>query len=448
VSTDLTTEAEASRSSRIDIITSVAVVALAALLAYGRLPADIRNVVWAEDGRVFLGDRLRAGVLQSTFAAYEGYLHVIPRLLTDLAVWLFPLEKFAVASTALSCAVTGLVAGLVYVCSRDLIARRFFRVMLALITVLAPTLSNEVLGNFANLHWLLLWLSPWLFLAVPRTWAGAAGLGIVGLACGLTEIQMLLFAPLALVNSRNRRSLIVAAATMAGVLAQILCTVVNPRTPNLQVKPGLLDIVVGYGELPVLGAFDADSSRLGDALAAGGWAATALVTMLVLGILSFALLPSIRGRGDTRILPLALVGGSFIAWAAAIWLNPRTWWQYADLDAEQLQQLTATRYVVAPSMLLLAALVFAAARCFDATGRGRVAAGVALGILAMAAASNYYVNDVARSDGPPWAQSVTEARESCDDGRAAVEVRTMPVGWSLSVPCDHLRVDQNQRETR
>ena len=39
--------------------------------------------------------------------------------------------------------------------------------------MLLPLLPNEVLGNEANLHWIFLWLAPWLLLANPRTrWGG------------------------------------------------------------------------------------------------------------------------------------------------------------------------------------------------------------------------------------------------------------------------------------
>lgn len=435
-----TSEGGAPQVSRVDVVLASVVIAISALLAHCRLPADIRNVVWAEDGRVFLGDRLRAGALHSTFDVYEGYLHVIPRLLTDIAVWVFPLEKYAVASTALSCAVAGLVAGLVFVCSRDLLRRRSLRVMLALITVLTPALSAEVLGNFANLHWILLWLAPWLFLVTPKSWGGAAALGVVGLMSGLTEIQMLLFAPLAFVNARNPKSLIVSAATAAGICVQIVCTVVDPRSPNTDVRPGMLDILVGYGELPVLGSFGGDSARLGDALAAGGVPATVLITGVVLGILAFALIPTISGRGVARIISAALIAGSFVSWAAAIWLNPRPWWQYADFDTEQIQQLTSTRYAVVPSMLLLAALVFAAAHCFDGTHKGRFVSGVVVGAITLALIGGYYVDDVTRSDGPPWSESVQQARDSCRDGRAAVEIDTMPAEWSVTVPCSYLGV--------
>lgn len=435
--------AGATRSSRVDVVLTAVVIAIAALLAYCRLPPDVRNVVWAEDGRVFLADRLHAGALHSTFDVYEGYLHVIPRLLTDMAVWAFSLEKYAAASTAGSCAVAGLVAGLVFICSRDLLDRRSLRVMLAMITVLTPALSSEVLGNFANLHWILLWLAPWLFLATPKSWGGAVALGIVGLLAGLTEIQMLLFAPLALVNARNRKSLIVGAATTAGICVQIVCTVVNPRSPNTDVRPGMLDILVGYGELPVLGSFGGDSLRLGDALAAGGVLATVLITAAVLGILAFALIPTISGRGVARIIPAALIGGSFVSWAAAIWLNPRPWWQYADFDAEQLRQLTSTRYAVVPSMLVLAALVFAAAHCGDRAQTGRFVSGVAVGAITLALIGGYYVDDVTRSDGPPWSQSVQQARESCRDGRAVVEIDTMPADWSVTVSCSALGVSES-----
>lgn len=421
-----------------EICIAAAVALVATFIAIARLPAELRNVVWGEDGRNFLDDRLRIGGWRSIFEVYEGYLHVVPRLLTDLTVRAFPLDSFAIASTVLSSAVFGIVAALVFVCSRDLVPNRVFRVLLASITVLAPTLPIEVLGNFANLHWSFLWLAPWLFLYRPRTTAGAIGLGIVGILCGLTEIQMLLFAPLALINLRHRRAWLVSIPTIAAVLAQVVTTIVSPRTLNPNVRPGPLDIVVGYGELPVLGAFEGHASRIGATLADGGWAAAAVTVVVAIAVLAFALVPVWTARGVARFVPLILVGGSFIAWAAAIWLNPNLLWQYADFDTAALEGLTATRYVAVPSMLLLGAIVFAASHLYSLGGRRRFISGVAVGLVVMGFLGSFQVDRFSREGGPQWTTSVGEARASCDDGGESVEIRTTPSHWFVTVPCDVL----------
>ena len=421
-----------------ELLIALVVALVMAILAVQRIPAEIRNIVWAEDGRNFLDDRLRMGAWHSVFEVYEGYLHVVPRLLTDLAVWAFPIDAFAVTSAVFSCAVSGVVAALVYVCSRDLVRSRLLRIALASITVLAPTLPVEVLGNFANVHWSFLWLAPWLLLYRPRTTGGAVALGIVGLLCGLTEIQMLFFVPLALVNVRHLRSWIVSIPTAAGVLVQLMTTLLNPRTPNLTVRPGLLDIVVGYGELPVLGAFEGHVSRIGHALADGGWGAAAANVIIVSVIIAFCLVPMLTATGFARWVPLVLVGGSFVTWSAAVWLNPNPLWQYADLDAVALNALTATRYVAVPSMLLLGAVVYSAAHAYDRGGRGRFIAGLAVGVVAVSFIGSFHVDRFSREGGPQWSESVGDARSSCAADPGSVEIGTIPSHWFVTVPCDVL----------
>ena len=429
-----------SRSSvRADLALFVAIAVVAALLALIRVPINIRDVIWGEDGRNFLDDRLLLGPWQSVFQVYEGYVHVVPRLLTNLAVLVAPIDDFAIMTAVLSSAVFGVVAALVFVCSRDVIRNTFFRLLLASVTVLAPALSTEVLGNFANVHWVLLWLAPWLLLYRPRTTIGAVGLGIIGLLCGLTEIQMILFVPLVLVNLRAPRAWIISIPTIAGVLAQLAVTVLFPRTPNIKVKPGPLDILVGYGEVPVLGAFEGNSTRIGKTLADGGWGVAAANIIVVVLVIAFCLVPVRHGRGLSRLVPLVLVGASFVLWAAAIWLNPNPLWQYADLDHTALEALTATRYVAVPSMLLLGAIIFSAAQAYQRTGKAGFLAGIAVGIVAMGFVGSFQVDRFSREGGPQWHRSIADARASCLDGVDPIEIRTTPSHWFVTVPCDALR---------
>lgn len=423
---------------RSEVVVALLVGMGAALLALNRIPPDLRDVVWGEDGRNFLSDSLRAGSWQSLFTVYEGYLHVVPRLLTNFAVWAFPLDDFAIASSVLSSMVFGVVAALVFVLSRDVLPRRIFGVLLASVTVLAPTLSIEVLGNFANIHWAFLWLAPWLFLYRPRSTLGALGLGAVGLLCGLTEIQMLLFAPLALVNYVHRRAWLVSIPTIAGIAVQLVVTVLSPRTPNANSHPGILDIVVGYGELPVLASFEGHASRIGDSLASGGWVGAGLTSLAIVAILVFALWPVVESRGRARIFPIVLVAGSFGAWAAAVWLNPHPLWQYADYDTDSLRNILATRYVVVPSMLLLGALVFAASRAFEKPRYGGLVAGLVVGFILCGFLGSYHLDHFSREDGPSWSSLVADARVSCLSEHGPIQVRSIPSYWVVVVPCGAL----------
>ena len=178
-----------------ELLVSLAVGAAASVLAWLRLDGRTRGVVWAEDG-MFLQDRLEAGPLISLVDPYGGYLHLVPRAIVEVAA-LVPLQDYAVAVTGLCCLTVGAVAGLVHACSRDVVESRAARVVLGLVTVLVPTAAAEVLGNTANLHWFLLWLTPWVLLCRPTSWRQGWALGAVLLAVTLTEIQAVYFAPAA-----------------------------------------------------------------------------------------------------------------------------------------------------------------------------------------------------------------------------------------------------------
>lgn len=423
---------------RNDLIISVCVALAAALLCLGRLPPAVQGVLWAEDGRNFLEDRLRLGPWNSVFEVYEGYVHVVPRLLTDLAVWALPLDRFAEAVAFLASMTFGLIAGLVYVCSREVIRSQAFRILLAMITVLAPVLPIEILGNLANVHWGFLWLAPWLLLYRPRTWTGASALGIVGLVGGLTEIQMLLFLPLAILHVKWRKAWLVAVPTAIGVAAQIVATVTSPRTPNVEIKPGPLDIAVGYVELPVLGAFEGHSARIQSALLEGGFGVAILNTFIAIIVIGFALTPIVTTTGLNRFVPVILVGGSLIVWGAALWLNPGPTWQYADLDSETLQGFRITRYVAVPSMLLLGAVVVAAARAFDSGGRARFVAGAAVGIVAMGFIGSYHLDAIRRDGGPQWSTSIDQARNACESGLVPAPIEIAPPTWTVDITCDDI----------
>lgn len=420
---------------RHDVAVAVAVAFAAGFVAFGRLPADVRNVLWAEDGRTFLEDRLRLGPWRSIVEVYEGYVHVVPRLLTDLAVWAVPLDRFAVASAFLATATFGVIAGLVYVCSRDLVVNPAFRVLLAMITVLAPVLPIEVLGNLANVHWGFLWLAPWLLLYRPRTWIGASMLGLVGLVGGLTEIQMLLLVPLALVNIRWKKAWLVAAPTLLGVAIQVLATAMSPRTPNTEIRPGLLDIVVGYIELPVLGAFEGHSIRIQNSIIDGGAVVAVLNTLIAAVVVGFALSTTTGASGVKRSVPAFFVVASLLTWAAAIWLNPGQAWQYADLDAKTLEGFRITRYVAVPSMLLLAGVVISAARAFDRGGRARFVSGLAVGIVLMGFVGSYHLEGIRRDGGPQWSTSIEQVRITCDEGLVPAPVEIAPASWSVDIAC-------------
>src|SRR6266704_5096885 len=87
-----------------------ALLAAAALISFGSMllrPTGVRpwRSLWAEDGRDFLTGGLNHPPVIGWFRSYQGYQHVIPRMIGSLAA-LFPLDRaadvFAFASAGIA----------------------------------------------------------------------------------------------------------------------------------------------------------------------------------------------------------------------------------------------------------------------------------------------------------------------------------------------------------
>jgi hypothetical protein len=100
--------------------------------------------------------------------------------------------------------VVGAVGALVFICSRQIVPWLPARISIAALAALIPTAPIEVLGNTANLHWYLLWLTPWLLMARPSSRLASWFFGAVALAIALTEIQVVIFLPLIAWRFRDR----------------------------------------------------------------------------------------------------------------------------------------------------------------------------------------------------------------------------------------------------
>ncbi|MFJ4222087.1 hypothetical protein [Curtobacterium luteum] len=433
------------------------------LVGWWRLGPVAARTVWAEDGGVFWRDRAADGPLD-LLEPYAGYLHLLPRLLVDVA-WVFPVAHYAVVLSLGSCLVVGGAAALVSVLARDVVRPWPLRALLAAVPALLPLAPVEIAGNAANLHWYLLALAPWVFAHRPRRRWSAVGLAAVAAAVTLTEPQTVLFLPLLLlawvpegpVGGRRvgLRPLPVTVVAVLGVAAQLAVSAVSPR----RLDPGVAswrDVVAGWFLQPFGGLLHA---RVGDVVRAvldHGWAVV-LVPAAAVGALLVAAV--VVGPWRARVLVVALTVGSVVVWAGALWVNgaDRPWSGPAPgmVDAPPL------RYGAASGLLLLSAVATAAgvlvtwggARRPVATRPGGAVrlAGTALGWCAVAVVVGSAVAGTApvvldhepqpsrRADGPEWAPQVVRAAASCraDPSLASVRVETAP--WGTRIDCARLR---------
>lgn len=110
--------------------------------------------LWAEDGFVFLKDSIMLGS-NSVLISYGGYYHTIPRIISLIAYHFFPVILYPYVFM-ISCTFfySLTVSKLVSDDFKSLISEKWIRFSLSILLCFVPGLY-EVLGNLANLHWIL-----------------------------------------------------------------------------------------------------------------------------------------------------------------------------------------------------------------------------------------------------------------------------------------------------
>ncbi len=130
--------------------------------AYSRL---LQPEIYAE-GALFISDALADG-WQSTFYLYSGYIHGIPRIAALMATSFVPTAHIPLFTNIVCFLIAaGVSASIARSCYRWIIPSDAARVLAALALCLTPGLDS-VLGNLANLHYLLFLFLTLLILKDP-----------------------------------------------------------------------------------------------------------------------------------------------------------------------------------------------------------------------------------------------------------------------------------------
>lgn len=440
-----------------EALAAVAVWAAAAALAWYRLGPVARGTAWAEDGGLFLRERLRYGVDGTLLRPYAGYLHLLPRLIVDLGVHR-PVEQYAITVSAASCVFAGVVAASVFAFSRLLVPAWPPRLLLAAVPVVLPLAPFEISGTATNLHWYMLVLVPWLFSYRACTWWGSAVVALLTLVAVLTEPLSVLFLPLLLLawfpfhgagGARSGlRALPVSVVALTAAAAQTTVALTTPRASEPG-HPTVADVTRGYLLQPVPAMWVRDLASVGRAVAARGWW---LLLVPVAAIILLFLVALVLAAWRARVLLVALGGGSVAVWTAALLANASADAGWGTLDAAGLGAQVPTRYAAAAGMLLLSAVALAAAVLVDPRPRPRRAGarrrGTGGAVRVLAAAAGWCVVTVVvaaavmnvapgpsrRSNGPEWAPQVDSSVDACRaDPATSVSVKTAP--WGAEVPC-------------
>jgi hypothetical protein len=425
----------------------VPIVAAASLIAWFRMPSMVRGWLYAEDGKQFAADWAgadAAGGISVLWTPYAGYEHAIPRLASWFVTAVLPVSWWGIAINVISCLTVGAVAGLIFVFSRDVVTDLACRVVIGMITVLVPIAATEALGNIANLHWFLLYLTPWLLLVTPRTSWGASGIALVAFFSTTTEPQCAIFLPLVLwrvyglwrpTDPESRRLMIpVLCGWFLGVAAQVVATFAAPRGVSGEFPP-LASVVQGYVLNAGMTLGTTYRPLLGSVFVRFGWWPGYLG---VAAILALAVLGFVKGRTSERIALVALLYGSVVSWTASFVLSRNPDFYYSELPLEEFASPLYTRWGTAASMMLAATIPVAVAVLIREYRRRQWIWYAVLGALVIALAANLFLDT-----GPgygSWAAEVERARAVCAtaNGSSAgtVELTTPPgPGWVINLPC-------------
>jgi len=428
------------------------------LAAWLRLPGQTRDTLWAEDGGVFLRQALESPFLTGILDPYDGYLHLLPRVLAHLALRTGPLEAYAEQITWLSCACVGLVGIAVFFLSRPHVPSIGSRLLLAAIPALLPIGPLEVLGNSANLHWYMLWLAPWILIYPTRRHLPNIALAGLSFVAATTEIQTVLFAPLIWVAVRTRRQWGGSVGLLLGLAIQFITFVSFPRSVSKDAVPwDLGSVIIGWLLQGGVSSVESSASSAGVAWTYFGGA---LLLVPIALFLTPIVTAAKKGRA-TLFAVVACVGVSAALWFAAQVFNNRAFMNYSSFTNEEWLKFDFLRYAAAPAMFALGALALAAGGFHwgqdvreplgGVTGNRRGTRGETICATAIVTilVFGFFPPTSSRADGPSWRTQVLAGRSACaaDPLLAEVPALVAPRGWEferVAISCKRLRINNNE----
>lgn len=108
-------------SSARDIVILVSLVIIGTASCLIRVPGPHHDVVWAEDGEIFLAENLRDGPFAVLLRGYAGYQHFVPRIGSALVIAIADLDDYARVTFVMCAVLTGAIGAAVYWLSADVL---------------------------------------------------------------------------------------------------------------------------------------------------------------------------------------------------------------------------------------------------------------------------------------------------------------------------------------
>jgi uncharacterized membrane protein len=385
------------------------------LVSLARTPMHVWNILWAEDGSIFVAGAL-SGSPWTLFEGYAGYMHLVARLGAWLAV-IFPLEIVPIAVTIVAAAITSLIACACFLLFEQRIASVPLRFGAWIVCLALPIMGGEVVNNLANLHWYLLIAG---FIAVTvraRTTSLLVVQALVLFVAVTSDALALMLIPFVIVRLfllRGIRERVADLAFVAGAILQIGVVVAQvisgaERTVAPE-RPSSAEFIDFYTYRVVLGGLFGTSSpaRLLEIL--GNTLPGLALGAVVLVIVAAARADRVRRVGIV-VYVLGSVGFAIVVFSI----------QWSGLAGSPLlEYFTGSRYITVPTALLLLSLLLAAdaglARLATRSAM-RVFSGLIVVLLLIPVVIDFRPMNI-RSDAAPWEPQIAAARNDCETGPA------------------------------
>lgn len=411
----------------------LALLVLGSVRQAGLSPFD---TIWAEDGSVFLDQALEEGPLRTIPQAYAGYLHLVPRVLSELAAAV-PVARSATVLAVSAAVVTVLCALAVLLATSGHVRSVPLRYLLASLVVLQPAAAIESLNAIALLQFHLLIATFWLALWRPASDRAALAAGAATAVAVLTTPLTMTLAPVLLlrvlvVDAWRDRVVPICFTLAATVQVWAILTQPAPGDPGGSVSQ-LLGLYAGrVASLAVVGL------RIGAFLFARVPVLLGVGCMLVvLAALAIGIVRREARHPLTVLLALGSSVGLFVVSVYARGVGP-----FMVPPPDGTVATGGSRYVIVPTFLLLSALVLVlddrpARVPARAWATVRAAAVAVLGLVVLV--DFRLLTD--RGAGPPWSVEVSDAVVECRSGVAEPELQVSPgdqAAFRLDIPCAEL----------
>jgi hypothetical protein len=404
--------------------------------------------IWAEDGGIWLPEAMTRGFLDALTTTWNGYLQISPRLVAEPVAHL-PVAWFAPAMALCGAAIVTGCAFLVWRASAGHIENPQLRAALAAMVVLLPVVGVESLDNVTNSIWFLLFASFWVLLWRPSTFARAAAAGGFIFVVALSNLAIVVFAPLwllRLIAIRDRRDAAILIGFAVGTALQLAFSWNAPAegeggaftfpkfSPHWD-----WSLLPAYAQRIVGGALG--GQRINGFL----WVHLGTAQEVVMGaaLLLFAGF-SLFGASRTRVVvPITLAAslGLFFAIGYRRWFpfGMAFAWPHGDSSTGQ------ARYMVTPTLLLLSALFVqldARPRLVSAGAWNKLLVGTVL-VLFVAALASFEVGEKNVRGSPTWSEALDAGRATCAHTSVAdvalpIAPSTILGSWHIRIPCSEL----------